>query len=447
MNEPNTRADILDVGALIRSGMKWARTPNALPRASHDFRKAALIDPGAPAPLSLISQVLSLRSSSSKIQSDAMRFNGYARACDPTDTNLWIQKGHIHSNMSRKDLALASFETAVEMKPDEFTASAKALEMALELGRDTVARNHLDRCRRLRPDDELVQKAEAALGHGPGERARPRIDRFPDTVEDIADLKSAMSRFLLHKLEFPRILTRESRIFAAGSCFAINLATALNRLGYTAFSNGFGESINSTLANRAYVEWIFADDPSGSEISKLLSENLREETRQTVLSTDIFVFTVGVAPVFLDRATGDLRLQTNEGSDIRRLLRECDFRTLSVEENVENLCQIIAKIREHRPEAAIFLTLSPVPLNATFEYPSAVMADCVSKSVLRVSIDQIERMNLPNVYYWPAFEAVRWLGAYQGNTFGEDDGSTRHVSLHTIDAIIGAFVDRIRKQD
>ena len=157
----------------------------------------------------------------------------------------------------------------------------------------------------------------------------------------------------------------------------------------------------------------------------------------------MIVFTVGVAPVFLDRVTRELRLPGDGTRSVSHLLRESDFRTLSVDENVENLNQIISTIRERCPDTAIFLTLSPVPLNTTFEYPSAIMADCVSKSVLWVAIDQVIRQMTLNVHYWPAFEAARWIGGYHGGAYGMDDGSPFHVSHNILNAITTALVDSI----
>jgi len=112
-------------------------------------------------------------------------------------------------------------------------------------------------------------------------------------------------------------------------------------------------------------------------------------------------------------------------------------------ENVDNLSHILSTIRRHRPMATIFITLSPMPLNATFEYTSAIIGDCVSKSVLRVAVDEICRKKPSDVHYWPIFEAVRWIGGYTGDVFGADDGSARHVSVHTIEAITSEFVNRI----
>lgn len=80
------------------------------------------------------------------------------------------------------------------------------------------------------------------------------------------------------------------------------------------------------------------------------------------------------------------------------------------------------------------LTVSPVPLNATFEMESAVVADCVSKATLRVAVEDVLRQGIPGVRYFPSFEIVRWLSAYLPGMYGEDDGSTVHISERVVDA-------------
>jgi hypothetical protein len=347
-------------------------------------------------------------------------------------------------NMGRMDLALSDLISVTILRPDWLRPATYAANTALELGENEVARKIIDRCKILDStrNDFYIGEEDAEP-----EKAAPRHQkaaRFPVAVSEMVDFRSAISKHLLDPLAFPRVLTPSSKIFAAGSCFAANIAKVLNDQGHSAFANNFGESINSTLANREYFDWLCASEAFESEISELIPADIRDVTRAQFFASDLIILTVGVAPVFLDRVTGKLRLQTDEGLSVRRLVRECEFRTLSVGENVENLSHILATIRRHRPEASIFITLSPVPLSASFEYESAIMADCVSKSVLRVAIDEIFRQQPQGVYYWPAFEAVHWIGGYAGGAYGEDDGATRHVSVRVVDAITSEFISRIQ---
>jgi hypothetical protein len=149
---------------------------------------------------------------------------------------------------------------------------------------------------------------------------------------------------------------------------------------------------------------------------------------------------LGVAAGFFDRETGLFHL-TQPGSNTLHLLNEKDFRTTTVAENVFNIRRIVTLIRSLNADIQIVFTVSPVPLYSTFEYSSAIVADCVSKSTLRAAIDEFMKSEPHGIYYWPAFEVVRWLGAYHGPMYGAEDGTSRHVSEQVIAAIVKKFVE------
>ena len=95
------------------------------------------------------------------------------------------------------------------------------------------------------------------------------------------------------------------------------------------------------------------------------------------------------------------------------------FRVSSVAENLDNLRAIVRLVRKHcAPSASIVFTLSPVPLAATFRGVACVTANAVSKSVLRVAVDELLRENgvgygssakaeRSKLYYWPAYEIIK----------------------------------------
>lgn len=115
------------------------------------------------------------------------------------------------------------------------------------------------------------------------------------------------------------------------------------------------------------------------------------------------------------------------------------FRNTTVEENVNNLQAIIDLVRRSNANCDFVFSLSPVPLTATLEARSSMEADCLSKSILRVAVEQIVTTS-PRCLYWPAFEIVRWLGSYFPGMYGEEDGTTGHVSERVIDLIIALFL-------
>ncbi len=94
----------------------------------------------------------------------------------------------------------------------------------------------------------------------------------------------------------------------------------------------------------------------------------------------------------------------------------------------------------------IVLTVSPVPLSGTLEFHSAVVADCISKSTLRVACHEVMSVQEgTDVLYWPSFEIVRWLGTHFGpdqpHVYGAHDSNTRHVSEWMVTLIIDLFLE------
>jgi hypothetical protein len=116
------------------------------------------------------------------------------------------------------------------------------------------------------------------------------------------------------------------------------------------------------------------------------------------------------------------------------------FRTISVSENVENLTRIAELIWKASPHAMLVLTVSPVPLRASLEHNSALVADCLSKSTLRVAADEFLRKEKKRALYWPSFEAVRWMGSYTDAAFGAEDGSAFHVNQAVVTEVLRAFI-------
>jgi hypothetical protein len=83
-----------------------------------------------------------------------------------------------------------------------------------------------------------------------------------------------------------------------------------------------------------------------------------------------------------------------------------------------------------------------VPLLASFEYESAVQADCLSKSTMRlVAHEVVNNSGIENIFYWPSFEVFRWGGSNASNFFAADDGAAWHVSEAKVAGTIRAFVD------
>jgi GSCFA family len=172
-------------------------------------------------------------------------------------------------------------------------------------------------------------------------------------------------------------------------------------------------------------------------IAEWSPESERATYEQHFREAGAFVFTLGLAEVWSDRENGRVfwRGVPEEIYDTARH----EFRITTVAENEENIRELVRLLHAVNPAAPIVLTLSPVPLLATFRDISCMTADCVSKSVLRVALDNVMVERPENVYYWPSFELVRWAGsALDWRAWGDD---ARHADRYLVQCIVNEFVE------
>ena len=247
-----------------------------------------------------------------------------------------------------------------------------------------------------------------------------RKSRYPRMNEEFLDLPRVIADFILDeksKLSFGT----NSRFFLQGSGFAENLYDELKQAGYPCFYNPVTEALNNPLANKTYLAMLKAaiNDPVRNEMQK----------------ADIFILTIGVAPSWFARSDGQFVLVPDMRSTSLHVQR-----TATVKEATDALLDAIKSIREINPTIQIVLTLSPVPLGITFEFSSAIVADCLSKSILRAAVHEtLVACGDSKTMYFPSFEIVRWVGAHAGNAFG-DDGLPRHISKEYVKHIIASFL-------
>ncbi len=219
------------------------------------------------------------------------------------------------------------------------------------------------------------------------------------------------------------MLEKTDRVWTVGSCFAENIHKSLTKHGVASASFGLTERANSPPAIRALFERLEAPGDDNSAMA---------EARAFVAAAKCAVVTVGVgAAQFLPDGGFAFHATDDVGT----------WRPLEVEEAERDLRLTMECLWRMNPQAFVVLTLSPVPLNRASWNSSGVVADCVSKSTLRVAIDRYLRSNPGAVVYWPAFEIVRWLGAHIPGHFGGDDALQRHVTLSVVDTVTELFIE------
>jgi len=241
----------------------------------------------------------------------------------------------------------------------------------------------------------------------------------------------------------------KTSIVAFGSCFANNISNFLQERGYNvstrkddlAYISRMGAGMVNTFAIRQQFEWAWLNKSPQTQLwhgydalALGYDEKVRLKTVKLLDKSDVFIITLGLAEVWYDEPTEEVfwRAVPKAHFDASRH----KFRLSSVAENLKNLNAIYSLIREHRPDAKIVFTLSPIPLVATFRDISCEMANVTSKSILRVALDEFMRsINDANerVFYFPSYEIV--LNAFN-NQFMED---RRHIHKHVLDFNMKVF--------
>jgi hypothetical protein len=246
------------------------------------------------------------------------------------------------------------------------------------------------------------------------------------------------------------LLDATDSVVTLGSCFARELRNYLDKLGFSSDTFWIPAGLHNSFAMVDFISWAVTGEETdrGFRYDRLDDGEIREwkpdEERVAyagrLAEAGAFVFTFGLAEVWEDRQTRGVfwRGVPEEIFDANRH----EFRLSTVEENEQNILRIVELIRQVNPDAPIVLTLSPVPLAATFREISCMTADCVSKSTLRLALDRVLTRRLPGVYYWPSFEIVRWAGAHlPWQAYGIPDSVPTHTSRYLVAQIMEAFIE------
>lgn len=219
------------------------------------------------------------------------------------------------------------------------------------------------------------------------------------------------------------LITADTQITAFGSCFAANISNWLSKRNFRvlnkeedakrAYVVSCGEGMVNSFVIRQQFEWAWEDKDFDQPLwhgynaeDYGYDPEIQAETKRIFDETDVFILTFGLSEVWYDEPTGNVFWRTIP-KDVYDPKRH-KFRVSTVEENRDNLEAIYKLIRKHRPDAKVIMTLSPIPLIATFRDNSCLTSNSVSKAVLRVAIDETLRkfQDEGHLYYWPSYEII-----------------------------------------
>lgn len=261
------------------------------------------------------------------------------------------------------------------------------------------------------------------------------------------------------------LITPQDRIATAGSCFAQHIARHLKhsgftyyvsethhpampeaiaaQMGYGMFTARYGNVYTARqwrqLLERAYGLFEPADDvwpykdgyvdafrprieikPFSTEAEvRLMRQPHFKAVREAVENADYFVFTLGLTECWVSKLDGAVYPICPGVAGGVFDDSKYEFKNFNVAEVVADVLAAFAILRARNPHIRIILTVSPVPLVATYEPRSVLTSTICSKSILRAAADEIERAYPDSIAYFPSYEVI--TGQHAGNFYYESD--------------------------
>lgn len=132
--------------------------------------------------------------------------------------------------------------------------------------------------------------------------------------------------------------------------------------------------------------------------------------RRMFEEVDVFTFTLGLTEAWVSTADGAV-FPSCPGSSLGGLHDPARhaFHNFTAAEVTAHLDTFVTEFQAINPRARIILTVSPVPLMATYEPRHVLQATVYSKSVLRVACEEVVR-RYDHVHYFGSYEIVTASG-------------------------------------
>jgi len=171
-----------------------------------------------------------------------------------------------------------------------------------------------------------------------------------------------------------------------------------------------------------------------------LEETLRRREliqmiNRRVADCRVVIITLGLVEVWRDKLTDTFLNAAPFHDALRRYPDRYEVHVTDFVQNLANLEKIHGLLTTFgHPDVQIVVTVSPVPLMATFSGQDVVLANTYSKSLLRTVAQQWAAMHA-NVDYFPSYEIV--MNSDRAETWGPD---LRHVKAKVANHIMGLFL-------
>ena len=224
------------------------------------------------------------------------------------------------------------------------------------------------------------------------------------------------------------------------------LANACARWGTIFNTAGFRQLVEKSIGDRRLPKILWTKKDGGKTVycdpfrEDILFDSVEEyerdyeghleKTREALLKAKVFVLTLGLNEVWFLKSDGSIfshaPWRVASGLIGRKIM--------TVEENLQDLQRMLEIWRGANPELKIIVSVSPVPLHATFrgQDTHVIAATCHSKAVLRVAAEEFARRN-KDVYYFPSYESVMYC------TPNAWEADLRHVSRPAVEKVMSLF--------
>jgi hypothetical protein len=156
--------------------------------------------------------------------------------------------------------------------------------------------------------------------------------------------------------------------------------------------------------------------------------------RRVFEDCNVLIFTLGLTEAWRSRADGAVYPLAPGVSGGAFDAERHEFANFTVDEVRRDLFALVERLQNVNPEARVILTVSPVPLAATFENRHVLVSTTCSKSILRVAADEAER-RYGHVAYFPAYE-IATSPAAAGRYVADD---LRHITPLGVRHVMNVF--------
>lgn len=152
--------------------------------------------------------------------------------------------------------------------------------------------------------------------------------------------------------------------------------------------------------------------------------------RRMVEEAQVFVFTLGLTEAWVSTADGTVYASCPGCGAGEHIDGASRFHNFDVTEVIDDLAWSIEFMRARNSDLKVLLTVSPVPLIATYSDSHVLAATTYSKSVLRVAAETMAA-RLSDVDYFPSYEIITSAfsrGAYYASDLREvEERGVRHA--------------------